>query len=98
MGKKCGSIYAKGAPEKRRKQTQTKPNLIMRSLIATSLLLITAAAYAQPKAATTDAKYRRSSLYTLMINNPNRPHADEILNAFTNSPIPDKFNDHVVGD
>jgi hypothetical protein len=70
----------------------------MRTLIATSLLLITAAVYAQPKAATTDAKYRRSSLYTLMINNPNRPHADEILNAFTNSPIPDKFNDHIVGE
>jgi hypothetical protein len=69
----------------------------MRTVIATSLLFLSAAALAQPKSATTDAKYRRSSLYTLMMHNPNRPHAEEIRTAFTNSPIPDKFNDHIVG-
>lgn len=44
-----------------------------------------------------NVKYRRSSLYTLMIDNPNRAHAEVIKQAFSNSPIPEKFNDHIVG-
>jgi LysM repeat protein len=41
-----------------------------------------------------DAKYRRSSLYTLMVHDPAREYADTIKEAFTNSPFPDKFNNH----
>ncbi len=40
--------------------------------------------------------YRRSSLYPFMIVEPSRPHADVIKKVFLSSPIPDKFNDHVV--
>lgn len=39
-------------------------------------------------------KYRRSSLYTLMIDTPNLPYADSIKKYFITSKIPDKFNDH----
>lgn len=46
---------------------------------------------------TASMKYRRSSLYTLMINDPTRQHANVIKDAFGNSPIPDKFNDHNIG-
>lgn len=42
-------------------------------------------------------KYRRSSLYTLMINDPNRLHANTIYDAFGNSELPNKFNDHNIG-
>lgn len=38
--------------------------------------------------------YRRSSLYTLMIDHKNLPKAEVIKKAFLESPIPDKFNDH----
>lgn len=41
-----------------------------------------------------DAKYRRSSLYTLMVHDSAREYADTIKEAFTNSPFPDKFNNH----
>jgi hypothetical protein len=40
--------------------------------------------------------YRRSSLYTMMIDEPNRLFAKEIKEAFFNMPFPDKFNDHTV--
>ncbi len=42
-------------------------------------------------------KYRRSSLYTLMINDNQREHFEVILNAFGNSPLSEKFNDHNIG-
>ncbi|OQY03443.1 MAG: hypothetical protein B6I20_05010 [Bacteroidetes bacterium 4572_117] len=41
--------------------------------------------------------YRRSSLYTLMINEPDRPYAKEIKKAYISSEIPDKFNNHLLG-
>ncbi len=44
-----------------------------------------------------DSKYRRSSLYTVMIDKPDLPYATEIKKNFENSPIPDKFNDHNLG-
>lgn len=43
-----------------------------------------------------DVIYRRSSLYTLMISEPGRPHANEIQNTFINYPIPEKFNNHLL--
>jgi hypothetical protein len=39
-------------------------------------------------------RYRRSSLYTIMIDNPGMPYSDDIKSAFSNSPVHDKFNDH----
>jgi len=42
-------------------------------------------------------KYRRSSLYTLMVNDPTRQHANVIRDAFGNAPLPEKFNDHNIG-
>ncbi len=45
----------------------------------------------------TNSRYRRSSLYTLMINDPNRMHEKVIKDAFGNYPLPEKFNDHNIG-
>jgi hypothetical protein len=41
-----------------------------------------------------EAIYRRSSLYTMMVNEPNRQYAEEIAKTFFGSPLPEKFNDH----
>ncbi|NOR28337.1 MAG: hypothetical protein GQ540_07400 [Lutibacter sp.] len=41
--------------------------------------------------------YRRSSLYTLMINDNSREHANVIKDAFGNFPLAEKFNDHNIG-
>lgn len=38
--------------------------------------------------------YRRSSLYSLMINHTDQNFAKEIKDAFMQIPVPDKFNDH----
>lgn len=40
------------------------------------------------------AKYRRSSLYSILIKHSSFPYAAEIDSAFMVMPIPDKFNDH----
>lgn len=42
-------------------------------------------------------KYRRSSLYTLMINDPNRDYSAVIQNSFGNEMVPQKFNNHNIG-
>ena len=39
-------------------------------------------------------KYRRSSLYSLMLTDKNREHEEAISKAFLSSSIPEKFNDH----
>lgn len=46
------------------------------------------------KAQNQDFKYRRSSIYSLMINHEDQKFAKEIREAFVAIPIPDKFNDH----
>ena len=60
-----------------------------------ALMLGTAfsAAYAQ-SAADDILKYRRSSLYSLMVNHTDQQFANEIKEAFLQIPVPDKFNDH----
>ena len=39
-------------------------------------------------------KYRRSSLFSVLIQHPGFPYAEAIDSAFRAIPIPDKFNDH----
>jgi len=46
---------------------------------------------------TAEMRYRRSSLYTMMIHNPMRNYENVIVDAFGNAPLPNKFNDHNVG-
>lgn len=60
------------------------------------ILLLIAHFYAIGQSSQTDPVYRRSSLYTLMITEPNRAHADVIQATFINTPILDKFNNHLL--
>ena len=46
---------------------------------------------------TSTLKYRRSSLYTIMINDEGRERNSVIKNAFGNSEMSEKFNDHNIG-
>lgn len=64
----------------------------MKKILIACMTLAFVASYAQPKPE--EGKYRRSSLYTLMINDDNRQHAAVIKDAFVTYPVPDKFNDH----
>ena len=43
---------------------------------------------------TDEMKYRRSSIYSLLINHTDQKFADEIRTAFIAMPVPDKYNDH----
>lgn len=42
-------------------------------------------------------KYRRSSLYSVLIRHSSYPYGNEINQAFMDMPMPDKFNDHNLG-
>ncbi len=42
----------------------------------------------------TTSKYRRSSIYTIMIDDAGLVKADTIKDAFMKAPVPDKYNDH----
>ena len=44
-----------------------------------------------------DLKYRRSSIYSLMINDHGELHNNAIVNAFGNFELSDKYNNHNVG-
>ncbi|MDR2936806.1 MAG: hypothetical protein LBU80_05635 [Rikenellaceae bacterium] len=54
---------------------------------------LVAAAQQQPS----EASYRRSSLCLMLIDEPNMPKRDTIKTAFLATPVPDKYNDHNVG-
>ena len=41
-----------------------------------------------------DIQYRRSSIYSLLINHTEQKFANEIRDQFLLSPVPDKYNDH----
>lgn len=43
-----------------------------------------------------DVNYRRSSIYTIMLDDAGLVKADTIKRSFESSPIPDKFNDHTL--
>ena len=58
------------------------------------VLLFSAALFAQTDENGEIIKYRRSSLYSVLVNHPGVPYAEQIQQAFMAVPIPDKFNDH----
>lgn len=71
----------------------------MRKYILSTVIigLTTLSITAQTEATNPITKYRRSSIYTLMIDDQTRPYANVIKAAFENGPIPEKFNDHNLG-
>ena len=42
------------------------------------------------------SKYKRSSLHTIMLRNPDAEHASVIEETFLNRPLPEKFNTHHI--
>lgn len=64
--------------------------------VAAFALLSTISGLAQEKEI--NVKYRRSSLHTMMVENPSIQYADVIKKAFVEASIPEKFNDHLVSE
>ena len=61
-------------------------------LLAVAFGLIASTANAQEDNKATD--YRRSSLYSVLVNHTEQKYADEIKEAFMDMEVPDKYNDH----
>lgn len=62
------------------------------SLIALGALLLSGTY--KVEAQNQEFEYRRSSIYSLLINHEDQKFAKEIREAFVAIPVPDKFNDH----
>lgn len=62
----------------------------IRFIILSLLAIVTTKTIAQEPV----ADYRRSSIYSLMVNHTDQKFASEIKEAFLQIPVPDKFNDH----
>jgi len=64
-------------------------NGIIKNSVMLLLIMICVSVSAQE-----EARYRRSSLYSILINHSDQKFADEIRNSFVQIPVPDKYNDH----
>ena len=73
--------------------TIKKVTTMRRMIMALLCSATTIAAFAQNEQDDV-MNYRRSSLYSLMINHTDQNFAKEIKEAFMQIPVPDKFNDH----
>lgn len=65
----------------------------MKRFIIIQLLTVVFAAQIQAQG-DGEIKYRRSSLYSMMINHEGREFGDEIKDVFLKIPVPDKYNNH----
>lgn len=50
--------------------------------------------FAGVKAQEQEMDYRRSSIYSILVNHNEQQFASEIKEAFLQIPVPDKYNDH----
>ncbi len=72
-------------------------NLTNKYKVSFFLTLVITFSISAQTAIAPSVKYRRSSLYTLMLDDPSRPYANVIKASFEKGPIPEKFNDHNLG-
>jgi hypothetical protein len=70
-----------------------KSLLILIILVVSSTSII----QAQEVPGAVQLKYRRSSLHTILIESDKFPYKDTVLQAYSKSPFPDKYNNHTVG-
>ncbi len=70
------------------------------SLLALAMIFALCPAFAQEATSTDEngelVKYRRSSLYSVLVKHSSFPYSAEIDSAFMVMPMPDKFNNHNI--
>ncbi|WP_353151043.1 hypothetical protein [Flavobacterium sp.] len=54
--------------------------------------------FSQAQETPVDVKYRRSSLHTMVVESDNFPKKEVVLKAFNESPFPEKYNEHTIGE
>lgn len=66
----------------------------MKKIIILSLCLIAGIYTSTAQDTGEEMKYRRSSIYSIMVKHDNQKFADTIASVFKVMPVPDKYNDH----
>lgn len=62
----------------------------IRYILLSLMMAVAVGAFAQEL----ESNYRRSSIYSVLVNHTDQQFASEIKEAFLQIPVPDKFNDH----
>jgi hypothetical protein len=72
-----------------------KKKLLLMSLAIAGFVSVSKA---QNPQGTTETKYRRSSLHTIMVESDKFPNKETVVKAYNNAPFPDKYNEHTIGE
>ncbi|WP_372746040.1 hypothetical protein [Lutibacter sp.] len=67
-------------------------------LIFLAVIMLSNLSYAQLNKELSDAKYRRSSLHTILIETESFPEKETVISAYNNAEFPNKYNDHNIGE
>ncbi|KAF2509119.1 hypothetical protein [Flavobacterium foetidum] len=70
----------------------------LKKVLFAFILIASSTGFAQTNKDVKDAKYRRSSLHTILIESENFPRKDQVINAYYNAPFPDKYDDQTIGE
>ncbi len=66
----------------------------MKKILILFITLFSIVSIQAKKNEVTETEYRRSSIYSILVNNKDQKFADEIREQFLNIPVSDKYNDH----
>ena len=69
---------------------KTSEIMKIRYILLSLMMAVAVGAFAQEL----ESNYRRSSIYSVLVNHTDQQFASEIKEAFLQIPVPDKFNDH----
>lgn len=70
----------------------------LRKLLFAITMVTGVATVAQSDKDLKDIKYRRSSLYTILVESDAFPKKVKVINAYNNAPFPDKYDNHNLGE
>lgn len=70
----------------------------LKKAVFAMLVIASSTSFAQSNKDVKDAKYRRSSLHTILIESENFPKKDQVIGAYYNAPFPDKYDNHTIGE
>jgi len=66
----------------------------MKKYLGITLIFFVISSFGQKKVELESLNYSRSSLHTVLVEIPNMPFKDVVLNAYYDAPFPEKYNNH----
>ncbi len=70
----------------------------LKKLLIPVCLVVVSIGFAQSNKDVKEAKYRRSSLHTILLESENFPRKETVIESYNNAPFPDKYDNHTIGE